>query len=73
MKDIFNRNSTENYSQIEVGPSGNPIPPNGPGKKFPVLKYIIVGAILTLVVVAAYKLNDNKNPTILKKEEDENE
>jgi hypothetical protein len=55
----------------EIGISGAPLPSNGPGRKSPFLKYLIVGGIIVFGVVAAYHLHKAKTPKIItRKNED---
>lgn len=55
----------------EIGISGAPIPTNGPGKKYPFLKYFIVGGLVVSVFAFAYYFNKQRIPKIkpLKNEE----
>jgi len=55
----------------EIGISGAPLPSNGPGRKSPFLKYLIVGGIIVCGVAAAYHLHKAKIPKIIpRKNED---
>ena len=54
----------------EIGVTGVPLPSNGPGRKSPLLKYIIVGGIIVGAFILAYHLNKPSVPTLnLKKNE----
>lgn len=48
----------------EIGISGSPLPSNGPGRKSPLLKYIIVGGIVVGAVLLAYHLHKKSIPKI---------
>ena len=52
--------SQEKLFQSEIGVTGSPVPDNGPGRKNPLLKYIIVGGILILTGVVAYHITKPK-------------
>jgi hypothetical protein len=54
----------------EIGISGAPLPPNGPGRKNPMLKYIIIGGVVFMAIVIAYQLHKKSTPK-LKIEKDE--
>ena len=42
-----------------IGVSGAPIPPNGPGEKYPLIKYIVIGVIVVTTFVMANKMHKN--------------
>jgi hypothetical protein len=48
----------------EIGISGAPLPSNGPGKKAPFLKYIIVGGVIVGAVILAYNIHKHSIPKI---------
>ncbi len=41
----------------EIGISGAPLPSNGIGKKFPIIKYLFIGGIIVGAVIVAYQLH----------------
>jgi hypothetical protein len=55
----------------EIGISGAPLPSNGIGKKFPIIKYMIIGGIIIGVLSVAYRLH-KPTLTILKPTKNEN-
>jgi len=62
--------SPEEFLSTGTGVSGNPIPNNGPGRKNPYLKYVILGGILIVTVVVAYHITKPKELKLkLKKDE----
>jgi hypothetical protein len=64
MKNSINRVSAQELFATEIGVSGAPLPSNGPGRKNPLVKYIIVGGILIAAVAAAIYLNKKSAPKI---------
>jgi hypothetical protein len=55
----------------EIGVTGAPLPSNGPGRKSPFLKYLIVGGIVIGTVVLAYHLHKKSLPKLIpRKNED---
>lgn len=48
----------------EIGISGAPLPSNGPGRKSPLLKYIIVSGIVVGAILLAYQLHKKSMPQI---------
>jgi hypothetical protein len=71
MKETFRTISATELFATEIGISGAPLPSNGPGRKSPLLKYIIVGGIVVGAVVLAYHLHKQSIPKIiLRKNED---
>ena len=70
MKETFRTISASELFATEVGISGAPLPSNGPGRKRPLIKYIIVGGIIVGAFALAYYINKNSIPKlILKKDE----
>ena len=65
MIEQFNRIPAENLFATEIGISGAPLPSNGPGRKSPLLKYIIVGGIVVGAVLLAYHLHKKSAPKII--------
>ena len=57
MKETFRTVPASELFATEIGISGAPLPSNGPGRKRPLLKYIIVGGIVVGAVVLAYHLH----------------
>ena len=53
-----------------IGVSGAPIPPNGPGEKYPLIKYIIVGGLIVGALALAYHLNKKSIPKIIPKKDE---
>jgi hypothetical protein len=41
----------------EIGISGAPLPSSGPGRKNPLIKYMIVGGVIIGAFILAYHLN----------------
>ena len=71
MSEHFNRIPAEDLFATEIGISGAPLPSNGPGRKIPLLKYIIVGGIIVGAIVVAYHLHKSSAPKIIpRKNED---
>ena len=60
MNPKFTTISPEELLATEIGVSGNPIPPNGPGRKNPYLKYLFIGGILIITAVVAYQISKPK-------------
>jgi hypothetical protein len=57
----------------EIGISGVPLPSNGPGRKNPLIKYMIVGGVIIGAFILAYHLNKQSIPKLIQKEnEDDN-
>lgn len=48
----------------EIGISGAPLPTNGPGRKNPLIKYIIVRGIVVVAVLFVYHLHKKSIPQI---------
>lgn len=72
MKDAFRTIPATELFATEIGISGAPLPTNGPGRKSPLLKYIIVGGVIVGAFILAYHLNKPSVPTLnLKKNEPE--
>ena len=59
MNKIFRNISASELFATNIGVSGAPIPPNGPGEKYPLIKYIVIGVILVTTFVMAYKIHRN--------------
>ena len=71
MIDTFRTVPASELFATEIGISGAPLPSNGPGRKSPLLKYIIVGGIVVGAVLLAYHLHKKSMPKIkLNKNED---
>ena len=70
MKETFRTISASELFATEVGISGVPLPSNGPGRKNPLIKYIIVGGIIVGAFALSYYLGKKSIPkVILKKDE----
>ena len=50
-----------------IGVSGAPSPPNGPGEKYPLIKYIVIGVILVTTFVLAHEIHKNLKQKITTK------
>ena len=59
MNKIFRNISASELFATNIGVSGAPIPPNGPGEKYPLIKYIVIGVIVVTTCVMAYKIHRN--------------
>jgi hypothetical protein len=57
MTESYRTISTAELLTTEIGISGAQLPTNGPGRKNPLLKYIIVGGIIIGAVVIALHLH----------------
>lgn len=70
MKETFRTISASELFATEVGISGAPIPSNGPGRKNPLIKYIIVGGLIVGALALAYHLNKKSIPKIIPKKDE---
>jgi hypothetical protein len=71
MKELLRTIPATELFATEIGISGAPLPTNGPGRKSPLLKYLIVGGIVGGMILLAYKLNKKSTPKIIpRKNED---
>lgn len=69
----------ENYRNVtasemfatEIGISGAPLPSNGPGRKNPMIKYIIVAGAIIGAFALAYYINKDKDVPKIKFKKDE--
>ena len=64
MKETFTRVSATELFATEIGVSGAPLPTNGPGRKCPLVKYIIVGSLILGAVIYAYHLTKKQSLTV---------
>jgi hypothetical protein len=55
----------------EIGISGAPLPTNGPGRKNPLIKYMIVGGVIIGAFILAYHLNKQSIPRLIQKENED--
>jgi hypothetical protein len=69
MKEL-NRIPAEELFITEIGIGGNPIPTNGPGRRYPVLKYFIVGGLVVGVFTLAYYIHKQRTPKIIAKKDE---
>ena len=67
MNKIFRNMSASELFTTNIGVSGAPIPPNGPGEKNPLIKYIVIGVILVTTFVMAYEIHKNLKQKITTK------
>ncbi len=67
MNKIFRNMSASELFATNIGVSGAPIPPNGPGEKNPLIKYIVIGVILVKTFVMAYEIHKNLKQKITTK------
>jgi hypothetical protein len=70
MKDIYRTIPASELFATEVGISGAPLPSNGPGRKYPILKYIIVGGLIVCAFALAYNFNKSSHPKIKSKKDE---
>ena len=59
MNKIFRNMSASELFTTNIGVSGAPIPPNGPGEKNPLIKYFVIGFIVFTSCVMAYRIHRN--------------
>jgi hypothetical protein len=71
MKDTFRTVPASELFATEIGISGAPLPSNGPGRKRPLLKYIIVGGVIVGAFVLAYYLHKQSIPKIILRKNEE--
>ena len=64
MKETFTRVSATELFATEIGVSGAPLPTNGPGRKYPLVKYLILGGLILGVIALAHHLSKNQSVTI---------
>jgi hypothetical protein len=70
MKETFRKISATELFATEVGIGGSPLPSNGPGRKNPLIKYIIVGGLIVGAFALAYHLNKKSIPKIIPKKDE---
>lgn len=70
MKEIYRIIPASELFATEVGISGVPLPSNGPGRKNPLIKYIIVGGLIVGAFALAYHLNKKSIPKIIPKKDE---
>jgi len=70
MKETFRTISATELFATEVGIGGSPLPSNGPGRKNPLIKYIIVGGLIVGAFALAYHLNKKSIPKIIPKKDE---
>ncbi|MEY3199060.1 MAG: hypothetical protein RJA13_1018 [Bacteroidota bacterium] len=70
MKDIYRTIPASELFATEVGISGAPLPSNGPGRKIPLIKYLIVGGLIVGAFALAYHLNKKSIPKIIPKKDE---
>lgn len=70
MKDIYRTISATELFATEVGISGAPLPSNGPGRKNPLIKYLIVGGLIVGAIALAYHLHKKSIPKIIPKKDE---
>lgn len=70
MKDIYRTITASELFATEVGISGAPLPSNGPGRKNPLIKYIIVCGLIVGAIALAYHLNNKSIPKIIPKKDE---
>ena len=67
MNKIFRNISASELFATNIGVSGAPIPPNGPGERNPLIKYIVIGVMFLSSCVIAYKIHRNLKQKITTK------
>lgn len=70
MSEHFNRIPTKELFATEIAISGAPLPSNGPGRKSPYLKYVILGGIVIGFIVIAYHLHKQTIPKVIPRKND---
>ena len=55
----------------EIGISGAPLPSNGPGRKKPLIKYIIVGGVIVGAFILAYYLQKHSTPKLIQRKNED--
>jgi hypothetical protein len=68
--ETFSTISASELFATEIGISGAPLPSNGPGRKNPLIKYIIVGGLIVGAFALAYHLNKKSIPKIILKKDE---
>ena len=68
--ETFSTISASELFATEIGISGVPLPSNGPGRKNPLIKYIIVGGLIVGAFALAYHLNKKSIPKIIPKKDE---
>jgi hypothetical protein len=71
MKETFRTVPATELFATEIGISGAPLPSNGPGRKSPLLKYVIVGGIVVGAGILAYYLHKQSKPKIIPRKNEE--
>ena len=71
MIDTFRTVPASELFATEIGISGAPLPSNGPGRKSPLFKYIVVGGIVVGAVLLAYHLHKKSMPKIISRRNEE--
>ena len=62
MKDTIRTIPASELFATEIGISGEPLPSSGPGRKNPLIKYIIVGGVIVGAIILAYHLHQQSTP-----------
>jgi hypothetical protein len=70
MKETYKTITSSELFATEVGISGAPLPSNGPGRKNPLIKYIIVSGLIVGALALAYNLNKSSHPKIKSKKDE---
>jgi len=70
MKDIYRTITASELFATNIGISGSPLPSNGPGRKNPLIKYIIVGGLIVGALALAYHINKKSIPKIIPKKDE---
>lgn len=70
MSEQFNRIPAENLFATEIGIGGAPLPSNGPGRKSPILKYVMLAGMLVGVGMVTYYIikSQIKSPKLVNNE-----
>lgn len=71
MKELLRTIPATELFATEIGISGAPLPTNGPGRKNPFIKYIIVGGVLVGAFILAYYLQKQPTPKIKRRENED--
>ena len=71
MIDTFRTVPASELFATEIGISGAPLPTNGPGRKSPLLKYVIVVSIVVGAGILAYHLHKKSITKIIPRKNEE--
>lgn len=71
MKDTIRTIPATELFATEIGISGAPLPTSGPGRKNPLIKYIIVGSVIIGAFILAYHLQKQSTPKIIRRENED--